>query len=370
MENKKSDRKKSKLAILILFLVFTIISIVVGLFAFAKYVKENQYVLNVKFKDGTIKESEIQLSTEEWTADSITAKITKNTKGVIYYKTVSKGEDEQSKEWIQYTGEFEIKKNCKIYAKIQFKDGEGPITTKDVTNIAVATTKIGEKVTGYETLQEAIDAAGTNEAVVTLIKGVIEEGATVKQNQNIELDLNGKTIKQDGLTLTNNGILTIKNDGKITGTTNNIMLNNGTLTLEEGVIIEVTGTEEYTVAESSIINNYGVLSLNNSIINSEYGGINNYDSGKVTVSGGGIETKSTTIRNFGDLDTENEPAIKISGDVIMTSQEANTISNDLNAGLVHIDGGTLCSKTGGTPTVLNCTGKIIITNRNNKLWWK
>lgn len=351
----EANEKKTKFVIILLFLLFITMSIIMGLIAFAKYINKNEHLMNIKFKNAMIQPPDIHLSTEEWTDDSVKVEIETDKKAKILYKIVEDGEDEESKEWIEYTEEFEIDKNCEILTKLEYKDGDGPVTKKEVKNIVVATTKIGDKVTGYESLQKAIDAAENNEAIVTLIKGVIEEGVTVAEDQNIELNLNGKTIKQEGMSLKNNGILTINGAGTIRGSSAELIINNGTLTKSGTSEIINESTSTYY----SITNNGNFRMTEGKITG--LGGIQNEADGSVDISGGTIEAKRTIIVNNSELNTESNPAVRIRGNVILKqeSSETHVIAN-VKKGTILIEGGNIISSNSQYAGIVNYTeGKII-----------
>ncbi len=177
----------------------------------------------------------------------------------------------------------------------------------------VASTTINGETTFYGTVQKAIDAGGTNNAIVRLLyTGSRTESVTVATGQNIILDTNNATLTSDGITLTNNGVLTVTGSGKIESISDAkpTISNYKTLTLQE---INV-----------SSINDRGVI---------------NQSTGKLTVSDSTIIAKSYAIFNFGTDNTISSPAVKVeSGN--LESTENNTIWNS-GTGMIYLTGGII-----------------------------
>ena len=94
---------------------------------------------------------------------------------------------------------------------------ETDATTPDSSHVA----QVGE--TGYDTLQEAINAAGID-ATVKLLSDV-KEDVSIEKGQTITLDLNGYTLTNvKAHTIINQGILTVvdnsaEKDGTVTNVT-------------------------------------------------------------------------------------------------------------------------------------------------------
>ena len=138
--------------------------------------------------------------------------------------------------------------------------------------------------TKYETLQEAVDAAGTSAVTITLLteaatEGVITgNGVKVQNGQDITFDLNGLTYNVDktvGSTGTEtNGFQLLKGstvkftNGTVTSSTAQILLQNySDLTLEDVTIN--AGSADYAVS-----NNFGSMTATgNTVINAKNGGM-------------------------------------------------------------------------------------------------
>ena len=183
-------------------------------------------------------------------------------------------------------------------------EGGYTYTAAEITPVA----QIGD--VKYNTLAEAVAAVPTDgtQTTITMIDNetiVGNSGVTIAANQNVVLDLNGKTVtgNTDSETtyalITNKGTLTIQDntdtnkDGSGTGR------------------IEVYPTNPWVYSEanpggyaSNLIRNEGTLTVesgylyNNGTGSATYA-IDNYSAGKVTINGGKIDTaKSSAIRMF------------------------------------------------------------------------
>lgn len=130
----------------------------------------------------------------------------------------------------------------------------------------------------YATLQEAVDAATTENSTVTLLKDVTED-ITISVGKNITLDLgNSKLTNKSGDTITValGATLTItgnSEDETKVGTVDNVtngkadIVNNGTVILNGGLYLrsEETGTDSETSGDNSYYNilNHGEMTINN-----------------------------------------------------------------------------------------------------------
>ncbi|MBO5349511.1 MAG: Ig-like domain-containing protein [Clostridia bacterium] len=223
----------------------------------------------------------------------------------------------------------------------------------------------GKTWKNYATLAETVEAAGTNASTIKVRKNaVVEENATIKNNQNITFNLNGKAVALYNSTLTNNGTLTISGtSGTLIGYGANTIENTGKLVKNTNTTISNKSTTDYYV-----INNSGTFEMSAGTLESSYRGINNDGTGNVTISGGTISTTNYAMRNNSSLNTETTPAIKITGDTTIKTTERGAIINAITStGLVYIENGDInCQSTESYPTILNVTteenpGKILIT---------
>ena len=180
-------------------------------------------------------------------------------------------------------------------------------TTVTVDDVAVfepvataAVAKIGE--TEYETLAAAIEAAKDGETV-KLLADATED---VVINKNITLDLGGKTLTNTNagkatVTIAKGATATVQNGSIIGGTSYYNIQNNGTATFKD-----VTATAGNT--DSSMIDNWGTLTINSGSYTGGLDTIKNEPGAKLTITGGDFTlTKGTSkgftgvVFNYGDL---------------------------------------------------------------------
>jgi hypothetical protein len=140
-----------------------------------------------------------------------------------------------------------------------------PATPTTPAAVEKSVAKIGG--TGYATLQEAVNAAGTG-ATITLLKDV-NENITVAEKKDVTLNLGTYKITNNGAadTIINNGTLTIVGT---TGTVDNTnitsktsaLVNNGTATLNGGTFDR--SAEESNTADNAacyVIRNLGTMTI-------------------------------------------------------------------------------------------------------------
>ena len=180
-------------------------------------------------------------------------------------------------------------------------------TTVTVAGVAVfepvataAVAKIGE--TEYETLAAAIEAAKDGDTV-KLLADATED---VVINKNITLDLGGKTLTNTGagkatVTIAKDATATVQNGSIIGGTSYYNIQNNGTATFKD-----VTATAGNT--GSSMIDNFGTLTINSGTYTGGLDTIKNEPNATLTITDGTFElTKGNSdgftgvVFNYGDL---------------------------------------------------------------------
>ena len=172
---------------------------------------------------------------------------------------------------------------------------------------------IGEQ--GYETLQEAVNAA-EDDAIVTLMKDT-QENIKVPEGKVFTLDLNGKTLnggtktgKEGYAAIENYGIITITDEvggGTIKRDDHNVggyyvIDNQGDMTFEGGSVENDSGIGENG---SSLIRNIGtkekeaVLTINDgNFRQSNFNVIKNDDLGYLYIDGGMISSKRVAVQNW------------------------------------------------------------------------
>lgn len=160
--------------------------------------------------------------------------------------------------------------------------------------------KIDEQ--SYATLQAAFDAANAGDTI-TLLADTTED---VTINKNITLDLGGKTLTNTNtgkatLTIAKGATATVKNGSVVGGNSYYTIQNNGTATLEG-----VTATAGNT--GSSMIDNFGDLTINSGTYTGGLDTVKNEPNAKLTITGGEFTLEKGTSKgftgvvfNYGDL---------------------------------------------------------------------
>lgn len=242
---------------------------------------------------------------------------------------------------------------------------------------------LADAVANAESLQNS-GVYATN--TIQVINGGTETTAvTIPAGKNIVLDLNGKDITLNNVSITNNGTLTITDEtethtrttngeyelnvaGTITSSVNTI-INNGTMNVQGNVEINGTGASTHT------IDNYANLTVTSGTISStNYGTIRNGEGGvkaKTTISGGTIiSSRNATILNVGILSTTNDNSpltenILISGSTKIISEgnkQGYAIFNNSATGKVKITGGEITST--GTVTISSGENSDAVANHS------
>ena len=202
----------------------------------------------------------------------------------------------------EVTGENNISENTNTNTNTAFKE----------SGIA----KVG--TTSYQSLHDAINAVKANNTKTTikLLNNVNSSENTIeyiKENQNIELDLNGFYIYEGTyFCVLENGTLSVINEGKIEGGNQSLFINYGQLNIVGGNII------------SKVLNitngKNGTLNISGGKIISEGVAIKNSEGGLVNITGGEINStydKDVTINNR--ITSGQAGKIKISGGKIIST---------------------------------------------------
>ena len=146
--------------------------------------------------------------------------------------------------------------------------------------------------THYDTLQDAVDAASSN-ATVRLLANVVED---VVINKSITLDLGGKTLTNTNagkatLTVAAGATATVKNGSIVGGTSFYTIQNNGTAAFED--VTAIAGN-----TGSSMIDNYGDLTINSGSYTGGLDTIKNESNAKLTITGGTFTLEKGTSKGF------------------------------------------------------------------------
>ncbi|MBR2241011.1 MAG: InlB B-repeat-containing protein, partial [Clostridia bacterium] len=250
----------------------------------------------------------------------------------------------------------------------------------------VASTTISGTTTYFDSVQGAIDFAGSSTATVTLLKDEIIENVSVVNGQNITLDTNGKTLKSTTNTVTNGGTLIITGNGTIQSTSesesaiNNsgilevsagtikaqkVAINNtGTSTNENNPSVKISGGNIHSTSNYAIANqSTGNVVLNSGNITGSAGIKNDVEcTGTIIVNGGSINVSGHGIRNYvGNVEfNDGEIITGKSGDGIWTSSTGNIL---VTGG--KITGGTNGVVTTGMGTITITGGTIEATTTDN-----
>ena len=230
-------------------------------------------------------------------------------------------------------------------------EGCDPIENPDGTyGVSGSVAQVGFKA--FNTLQAAIDAAQDGETVTLLTDAT--EDVTVAAGKNITLDLGGKTLTNTNagkatLTIAEGATATVKNGSFIGGTSYYTIQNNGTATLED-----VTATAGNN--GSSMIDNYGTLTITSGTYTGGLDTVKNEPNAKLTISGGEFTLTKGTSKGFTGV-VFNYGALEISGGTFIQSDksapygQAQVIHTDKSGSATPstiITGGTfknMCSNT-------------------------
>ena len=258
--------------------------------------------------------------------------------------------------WVDYTGPFYVDHNVTVNTRLVSVTDEnfkGPVTSKDVTQIAVA--KIG--TTTYKTLAEAITAWNEMSSVEQQGKKIemvanTTENVTIPQGKNVIIDLCGFNINEKTAqtpVITVNGTLNLIDSGKsgqgttygsVTSTDSNAVVVSGTGTLSLGTNESATsGNEEVVNANGPVING-GTGS--NGVVIAENGKLDFYD-GKITAPSAANHT-AIVVNNtpVGESDSDklttpngyrlNIEVDEVSGREVATLVKTMTVHFDSNGG--------------------------------------
>ena len=182
-------------------------------------------------------------------------------------------------------------------------------TTQTENTTVVELPKVAE-IDGvtYSSIAEAIESI-SNTATIKLLDNIeLTDELVIQSNQNITLDLNGKTLTSTAInTINNQGTLTIIGTGVIKNETENgtTIYNTGTVNLNSGVITTSAN------GGKAINNSSGTVNITGGKVVTEGLGaiaIYNINNGKGNVKGGIVETRgfgSKAIYNDAKLEVNN-----------------------------------------------------------------
>ena len=194
--------------------------------------------------------------------------------------------------WVDYTGPFSVDHNVTINTRLVSESDEnfvGPVTSKDVTQIAVAKITSGTGSTAktiyYKTLEEAINACPENtssSAKKIEMVAKTKENVTIPQNKNIILDIAGFNVISD----TTNPTITVA------GKFNLINSKNGddaeAVSSVNDAAIKITTTGEFTLGTNESGSSDSNVSTTNPVISGKTHGIEIEENGKFNFYDGKI----------------------------------------------------------------------------------
>ncbi|MCD8371677.1 MAG: carbohydrate-binding domain-containing protein [Clostridia bacterium] len=199
---------------------------------------------------------------------------------------------------------------------------------------------------GYADLQSAINAAADGDTVKVVKELDIDTAITVAANQNVILDLNGKTLTITGYDSTTGNNVNLLNYGTLTITDSSTdgvlelsnalvgIFSTGTLNLNGGTIVG-SYLSNGTTSNSYTIYNVGTTVVDGGNIESNYYGIYNGSSGNVTIESGTVSGNKIGIYNYSG-------SIDVTGGTI----SATTTAIYSLTGTVTIEGGTITGEYG------------------------
>ena len=306
-ENQNKRLKSIAIAVAIL------MGIVAVVFGVSKYVITQNDSKSLNFGEYRVQETEVKfapkdttIAENEYTGGEVIVTISPS---VLAQANNGKAENQKMKvqyqitelddktgvvesKWVDYTGPFSVEHNVTINTRLVSESDEnfvGPVTSKDVTQIAVAKITSGTgstaKTTYYKTLEEAINACPENtSSSATKIEMVAKtkENVTIPQNKNIILDIAGFNVSSD----TTNPTITVA------GKFNLINSKNGddaeAVSSVIDAAIKVTTTGEFTLGTNESGSSDSNVSTTNPVISGKTHGIEIEENGKFNFYDGKI----------------------------------------------------------------------------------
>ena len=197
---------------------------------------------------------------------------------------------------------------------------------------------------GYESLQDAINAANDNDTVV-LLKNVNED-VIVPAGVALTLDLNGKTltnVSSDTITVEKGASLTVTGEGTVDNKSNGraAIFNNGTVVLNGGTFDRTSETGESADISGGnswyTICNHGIMTINDGVT------VKNTGSFSSMIENGYYSYNDSNTRN-GHNPSVNEanPTLTINGGEFIGG--LNTVKND-DGGILNIKDGNFTNTT-------------------------
>ena len=290
--------------------------------------EDGNVIIGVK-GDGLVSQNEPYIKGESGTGVDSSGYGIYNTKGNLYYYD---GKIEGNTKAI-YERITEIEENTEL----DYNINETVVT---LTTILTDVAQIGNIT--YPTLEEAINAVGTNQTKITILRNVTftknENIITILKNKNIIIDLNGKKITSaiPEKTIQNEGILEItdssENQTGLITTSEDITINN----IEDARLLITGGTienrgKQVIYNEGEIIITEGVVNGIDDCIYSIY----NSNTGNVKISGGIINGCEYAIFNAGNGN------IEVMSGTVKNTKTKSIYNNNNNYGIYNASFGKI-----------------------------
>ena len=236
-------------------------------------------------------------------------------------------------------------------------------TDANCTHVAA----IGDK--HYNSLADAVDAAGSNETTIELLKNANGDGVKVQSGSNITFDLKGftytidgklvgsPTTETNGFQLLKNSTITIK-DGTITSDKAKLLIQNYSNLTLDNVTLDGSKLASSSSGNYTLSNNCGNVVISDSTIIAKEGQFafdvyywpkNGYTEGvNVTVEGNSVITGKIEYggdNTTGSTNVAEKAKLNITGGTFKGELELGILGNSSKAGIT-VTGGTFTSNTG------------------------
>ena len=256
-------------------------------------------------------------------------------------------------------------------------------TEKDCDHVAA----IGDK--HYESLADAVEAAGSNETTIELLKNANGDGVKVQSGSNITFDLKGFTYTIDGTTvgspttetngfqLLKGSTITFKN-GTITSTKAKILIQNYSNLTLDNVTLDGSKLASSSSGNYTLSNNCGNVVISDSTIIAKEGQFafdvyywpkNGYTEGvNVTVEGNSVITGKIEYGSDGtEADVAEKASLNITGGTFTGALNVGKLGTSSETG-INVTGGKFEAADGGTwddyiqpgMKLDETTGKVVI----------
>lgn len=247
------------------------------------------------------------------------------------------------------------------------------VTQAQIDALAVAS--VGDSK--YQSLTEAIDAAGDGQTVTLL--GDATENVTIEASKRITLDLNGHTLNggtgNANAAILNKGTVTITDtSADKTGTIKRddqgianeksyyVIDNNGTMVIDQANVLNNSGTKGSSLVRNGGVDNVSSLTINGGTFEQQnFIAVKNDGNGELTINGGTLTSKQSVVQNW------NKAQIlggNLTG-IIWTDSwtEAGTVGETVIGGDAHLTGRIYMDVTSSNPSTLKIEGGSLVVTK-------